>query len=61
MGRPIVASSLSPDEALESVKAAGFEVLKAEKSKFLPKAAEAGICKKEEVWEEDHLFVYARK
>jgi len=61
MGRPIVASSLSPDEVLASMKAATFEVLKAENSKFMPRAAEAGICQKEDVWEEDHLFVYARK
>src|SRR5262249_39831994 len=61
MGRPIVASSLSPDEVLESMKAANFEVLKAESSKYLPRAAQAGICQKEDVWEEDHLFVYARK
>ncbi len=56
-----MASSLSPEEILESVKAAGVEVLKAENSKYLPKAAQAGICKTEDVWEEDHLFVYARK
>ena len=61
MGRPIVASSLSPGEVLESVKAANFEVLKAESSKYLPRAAQAGICREEDVWEEDHLFVYARK
>jgi cyclopropane fatty-acyl-phospholipid synthase-like methyltransferase len=61
MGRPIVASSLSPDEVLESMKAANFEVLKAESSKYLPRAAEAGICQKEDVWEEDHIFVYSRK
>ncbi|RMZ85884.1 hypothetical protein DV737_g376, partial [Chaetothyriales sp. CBS 132003] len=61
MGRPIIASSLSVDEVLESVKAAKFEVLKTESSTFLPKAAEAGICDQEEVWEEPHLFVYAKK
>ncbi|RMZ86825.1 hypothetical protein DV736_g5950, partial [Chaetothyriales sp. CBS 134916] len=61
MGRPIVASSLSADEIVESVQAAQFEVLKTESSTFLPKAAEAGICDKDEVWEEPHLFVYAKK
>ncbi|KAK3317181.1 S-adenosyl-L-methionine-dependent methyltransferase [Cercophora scortea] len=61
MGQPLVASSLPPDEAVRAVKNAGFEVIKEEVSTFLPKAAEAGICKAEEVWEETHLFVYARK
>ncbi|KAI1620005.1 hypothetical protein EDD37DRAFT_654113 [Exophiala viscosa] len=61
MGRPIVASSLSSEEVLEVMKAAKFEVLKVENSKYLPRAAQAGICKEEDVWEEEHLFVYARK
>ena len=61
MGRPIVASSLGPEEVVESIEKVGFEVLKKEMSKFTPKAAEAGICEKGDVWEEDHIFVYARK
>ncbi|KAI1608113.1 methyltransferase type 12 [Exophiala viscosa] len=61
MGRPIVASSLSSEEVLEVMKAAKFEVLKVENSKYLPRAAQAGICREEDVWEEEHLFVYARK
>ncbi|KAK4941924.1 hypothetical protein LTR10_018254 [Elasticomyces elasticus] len=61
MGRPIVASSLSSEEVLEAMRAARFEVLKAENSKYLPRAVEAGICKEEDVWEEEHLFVYATK
>ena len=54
-------SSLSPEEVTEAIKKAGFEMIKSESSKYLPKAAEAGICDWEDVWEEDHLFVYARK
>ena len=61
MGRPSVVSSLSPEEVTEAIKKAGFEMIKSESSKYLPKAAEAGICDWEDVWEEDHLFVYARK
>ena len=61
MGRPIVASSLGPEEVVGAIEKAGFEVLKSEKSKFTPKAVEAGICGGEDVWEEDHIFVYARK
>ncbi len=61
MGRDILASSLSSEEVLETMNAAKFVILKTENSKYLPKAAEAGICRKEEVWEENHLFVYARK
>lgn len=61
MGRPITVSSLSQEEALEALKAIGFEVLRADTSKFLPKAAQAGICEEKDVWEEDHLFVYAKK
>lgn len=61
MGRPITVSSLSQEEVLEALKTIGFEVVKADSSKFLPKAAQAGICEEKDVWEEDHLFVYAKK
>lgn len=61
MGRPITVSSLSQEEALEALKAIGFQVLRADSSKFLPKAAQAGICEEKDVWEEDHLFVYTKK
>lgn len=61
MGRPVVVSSLPAEEAVEAVKQAGFEVVKDEVSTFTPSAAEAGICKAEDVWEEPHLFVYAKK
>lgn len=61
MGRDIVATSLSREKVLREVKGCGFEVVKEESSKFLPKAVEAGICKEDEIWEEEHLFVFARK
>lgn len=61
MGRPITVSSVSQDEALEALKTIGFEVLRVDTSKFMPQAVKAGICDEKDVWEEDHLFVYARK
>jgi cyclopropane fatty-acyl-phospholipid synthase-like methyltransferase len=61
MGRRIVTSSLSRDEVLEAVKAAGFQVVKVVDDKLTPNAVEAGICKEEHVQEEDHIFVYAKK
>ncbi|CAK7200618.1 hypothetical protein SEUCBS139899_003316 [Sporothrix eucalyptigena] len=61
MGRPVVVSSLSPEEGVASVKAAGLEVKYDAVTKFKPRGAEVGICKPEEVWEESHLFVYAQK
>lgn len=61
MGHQYAVSSLAVDAAVEAVKDAGFLVEHNELTKFAPKAAEAGICKPEEEWEEEHLFVYARK
>lgn len=61
MGRLVTVSSLSPDEAVLAVSRVGFEVVHDKVTKFMPKGEEAGICQKTEVWEESHLFVYARK
>ena len=61
MGKPIVVSSLEADEAVSWIKKVGFEVVHHEVTTFTPKAAQAGICKEEDVWEEPHLFVYAKK
>lgn len=61
MGRPVIVSSLSPEEAVDAIKAAGFRVEHDAVTKFTPKGAEAGLCKPEDVWEEPHLFVYASK
>ncbi|CAK7245157.1 MAG: hypothetical protein STHCBS139747_006726 [Sporothrix thermara] len=61
MGRPLVISSLSPEEGVAAVKAAGLEVKFDEVTRFKPRAAEAGICSDDEAWEEAHLFVYAQK
>lgn len=61
MGKPVTVSSLAPEDAVESLKNAGFEIVEQKVETFLPKGAEAGICGKEDVWEETHLFVYARK
>ena len=61
MGRPLVVSSLSPEDAVASISAAGLDIVYQGVTQFLPRASEAGICKPDEVWEEPHLFVYARK
>ena len=61
MGRPVVVSSLAPEEAAAAIRDAGFTIEREALSKFTPKGAAAGICNEEEVWEETHLFVYAQK
>ena len=61
MGRPVVVSSLSPEEAVDTIKMAGFRVEHDAVTKFTPKGAEAGLCDPDDVWEEPHLFVYASK
>ncbi|OAA62889.1 methyltransferase type 12 [Niveomyces insectorum RCEF 264] len=61
MGRPLLASSLAPDEALAAVAAAGLDVVNHTLTTFTPHAAEVGLCGPDEVWEETHLFVYAKK
>ncbi|KAM7190864.1 S-adenosyl-L-methionine-dependent methyltransferase [Naviculisporaceae sp. PSN 640] len=61
MGKLTIVSSLSPEDAVRAVKDAGFEVLEESTSQYLPRAVEAGICEEGDVWEEPHLFVYARK
>lgn len=61
MGKAAVVSSLSPDEFAAWIKQVGFEIVHQRESTFLPKAVEAGICGPDDVWEEPHLFVYAKK
>lgn len=61
MGRSVVVSSLEAEEAVDWIRKTGFEVVHHESSQFTPHAVQAGICKEEDVWEEPHLFVYARK
>lgn len=61
MGRDWIVSSLSADDALTTVKKAGFEVLEHHVSQFLPKGSLAGLCKQGEDMEETHFYVYARK
>lgn len=61
MGKDAVVCGIEADMAVGWIKQAGFEVIRVEHSQFLPKAVEAGICKEDEVWEEDHVFVYAKK
>ncbi|ROV87309.1 hypothetical protein VSDG_09824 [Cytospora chrysosperma] len=61
MGHPMTVSSLDHDVVIEIMSHVGFELVHNAVTKFMPKGAEAGICQEEEVWEEPHLFVYARK
>lgn len=61
MGYEVIVSSLSAEANLEAIKKAGFTIEKHENEPYMPKGAEAGICKPEDVWEEDHLIVYCRK
>lgn len=61
MGRPVTVSSLSPGEAVLAIEQAGFEIVRNKVTKFTPRGEEAGICLESEVWEEPHLFVYAKK
>ena len=61
MGRPVTVSSLEADEAVEWIRTVGFKVVHHDTTTFRPKAVEAGICKDDDVWDEPHLFVYAKK
>lgn len=61
MGKEVVVSDITADMAVEWIYEAGFEVVRAAESSSMPKGVEAGICKDDEVEEEDHVFVYAQK
>lgn len=61
MGRPVVVSSLEAEEAVRVVREVGFEVVYHGVSTFTPQSVKAGICSADDVWEEPHLFVHARK
>jgi cyclopropane fatty-acyl-phospholipid synthase-like methyltransferase len=61
MGRAGIVSSLARDEFVAWIRQVGFDVVHDQESTFLPKAVEAGICGPDDVWEESHLFVYAKK
>ncbi len=62
MGKPVTVSSLGKEDVLDTIRGAGFEVVYEGVTAFTPKGVEAGICEDEgKLWEEEHLFVYARK
>ena len=62
MRRPIVVSGFSAEEYGQLFREVGFEIVKQEESKYMPKGLEAGLVEKaEDVWEEPHLFVHAVK
>ncbi|KAK5681642.1 hypothetical protein LTS10_006175 [Elasticomyces elasticus] len=57
----VVVSSLSAEGTARAIEDAGFVIATQETESYTPKGVEAGICQAEDVWEERHLFVYARK
>jgi len=61
LGKDVVASVLPRDEVVKAIEEAGFEVVDKIEEAYLPKAVEAGICGAEDVWEEPHTFICARK
>lgn len=61
MGRNLTGEGFSAEESVKHVRAAGLEVTDVEKANFWPKGSEAGLCQPEEVWEEHHVWIYARK
>ena len=61
LGRDVVVSSLSVDQNMEAIQKAGFIVERHEVETYMPRAAEVGICKPEDVWEEEHFYVYGKK
>lgn len=61
LGKDAVVSGLSVEGNLEAIKDAGFAVEQNFVETFKPTAAEAGICKEDDVWPEDHLFVHCKK
>ena len=61
MGKDVVVSVLPPAELVKVIEGAGFEVVETIEETYTPKAVEAGICGAEEVWEEPHVFICARK
>jgi len=61
MGRPVTISSLDVDGVVLLTEGIRFKIVHKSITKFMPKGEEAGVCEKSEVWEEPHLFVYARK
>ena len=54
-------SGLSADSTVATMQKLGFEIVHHEVSTFKPKGGEAGICREEDVREEIHLFVHAKK
>lgn len=60
LGRRIVVSSLAAEDAVEWIRKVGFEVVNVAESSFTPRAVEA-VIGPEDVQEEPHLFVYAKK
>ena len=61
MGHDVVVSVVPPEELVQALEEAGWEVLEKVEEPYLPKAVEAGICEEDEVWEEPHVFIVARK
>lgn len=62
LGRDVTSSSLASDELKQEIRKAGFEIEDEERGTFAPeRAVDVGLCKKEDVWMEDHLILFCRK
>lgn len=61
MGKDVTVSVLPQEEVVKEIERAGFEVAEKIEETYLPRAVEAEICGPDEVLEEPHVFVCARK
>jgi 2-polyprenyl-3-methyl-5-hydroxy-6-metoxy-1,4-benzoquinol methylase len=61
LGNDVILTSMSEDQYAECFREAGFEIVHQKTSVFVPKAAEAGLCKPEETGEEHQLYMYVKK
>lgn len=60
-GDSVTASSLTTEDLMATIEEAGLGIEKHELEGFMPNGVEAGLCKEEDLWEEQHVFVYAHK
>ncbi|KAK0609959.1 S-adenosyl-L-methionine-dependent methyltransferase [Bombardia bombarda] len=61
MGVSVAMSSLGREEMIDWFRRVGFQVEYEAVSHFTPRGAEAGLCNPGDVWEETHIFIYAKK
>lgn len=61
LGKRTLLTSMTEEHYVTALKQAGFTIEFSEVENFMPKAVEAGICDEDNVVEEPHLLLYARK